>query len=66
MMKYKEYSEIKRLIDIYFDLKKGSNYDEFIRKLAEILRVQGEETNLPPYLIFPNPQKKPSNQQVRF
>ncbi len=39
MASYKEYSAIKRLIDDYFDLKKGSNYEEFIQKLAEILRV---------------------------
>lgn len=39
MANYKDYSAIKRMIEEYFLLRKDKNYDEFIKKLTEILRI---------------------------
>lgn len=39
MGSYREYSEIKRLIDEYFELQEDKKYEEFIRKLVMILRI---------------------------
>lgn len=33
------YSQIKELINEYYELRKVENYDEFITKLTEILNV---------------------------
>ncbi len=34
-----QYSNIKQLIEHYFNLKDKEKYDEFIRELAEILEI---------------------------
>jgi hypothetical protein len=39
MGSYREYSEIKRLIDEYFKLQEDKKYEDFIRKLVMILRI---------------------------
>ena len=39
MGNYREYSEIKRLVEEYFELKEDKKYEEFIRKLVMILRI---------------------------
>jgi hypothetical protein len=39
MGSYREYSEIKRLIDEYFALHEDKKYEDFIRKLVMILRI---------------------------
>ena len=39
MNSYKEYSEIKRLIDDFFILQKDKKYEDFIKQLVEILKV---------------------------
>lgn len=37
--KYQTYSEIKQIIDEYFDLREGKKYEDFIKKLVMILKV---------------------------
>lgn len=39
MNSYKEYSAIKRLIDEYFYLQKDKSYEEFIKRLVDILQI---------------------------
>ncbi len=34
-----QYSKIKNLIDQYYDLKEVNKYDEFTKKLIEILEI---------------------------
>jgi len=36
---YREYSEIKRLLDEYFILQEDKKYEDFIRKLVMILWI---------------------------
>ena len=39
MATYQQYSEIKELINSYWLLKKPGEYDVFIKKLVDILRI---------------------------
>ena len=39
MNSYKEYSEIKNLIDQYFILEEGEKYEDFIKELVMILKI---------------------------
>ena len=39
MNSYKEYSEIKNLIDQYFILEEGKKYEDFIKELVMILKI---------------------------
>lgn len=39
MDNYKTYSEIKRLLNEYWEIKNGARYDEFIMKLTEVLKI---------------------------
>jgi cobalamin biosynthesis Mg chelatase CobN len=39
MTSYKEYSEIKRLIDEFFELKDKKRYEDFIIELSKTLNV---------------------------
>lgn len=36
---WKEYSAIKQLIDQYFYLKEDESYEDFIKKLTDILKL---------------------------
>lgn len=39
MEKYHQYSAIKRMIDVYFNLRDDKRYEDFIKKLVMILKV---------------------------
>lgn len=39
MNSYKEYSAIKNLIEEYFNLKEGHRYEDFTRRLVDILNI---------------------------
>lgn len=39
MANYMEYSQIKQLINEYWILKREEKYDEFIKKLTDILKI---------------------------
>ena len=39
MATWREYSQIKTIVDAYWTLKEPEKYDEFIKKLVDILEL---------------------------
>lgn len=38
-MSWRQYSELKKIINQYWEMKDDEKYDEFIKKLTEILDI---------------------------